>query len=300
MNNELNQTQSAEQTKRFPWSPVLAAGLLAVGVLTFYQNGQTESLRHQVAASQQDNAALRATLSKSDVELQAALEAVRVELANSRQTTSTELVKAQASAKRHADVLAGRIEKAQRAQSAQLSAELTKVKESTSEAASKLDGITSEVGSVKTEVGSVKTEVASANTRIDETRNDLQRARGDLGLMSGLIATNSKEIQVLRDLGDRNIFEFNLAKAAGLQKVGDIQVMVKKVDAKRNRYTVTVLADDKLVEKRDKSVNEPVQFYTAKARQPYELVVNTVAKDRLTGYLATPKVTLARGTVSAQ
>ena len=87
---------------------------------------------------------------------------------------------------------------------------------------------------------------------------------------------------------------------SGMRKVGDIQVMLRKADAKRNRYTVDVRADDKLVEKRDKSINEPVQFYTASAHQPFELVVNEVKKDKVTGYLATPKVTVSRNAGSAQ
>jgi len=37
-----------------------------------------------------------------------------------------------------------------------------------------------------------------------------------------------------------------------------------------------------------------VQFYVAKARQPYELVVNEVKKDVIKGYLATPKDQIAR------
>jgi hypothetical protein len=121
-----------------------------------------------------------------------------------------------------------------------------------------------------------------------------------MGLMSGLIATNSKEIQYLRDVGDRNIYEFTIAKTAGMQKVGDIQVLLKKTDSKRNRYTVDVRADDRLVEKQNKTVNEPVQFYTSRARQPYELVVNQVQRDKVIGYLATPKVTISRNANPAQ
>ena len=100
---------------------------------------------------------------------------------------------------------------------------------------------------------------------------------------------------MLRELGDRNIYEFTLAKKAGQQKVGDIQVKLKKADPKHNRYTVEVLADDKLVEKKDKGANEPVQFYVlSKARQPYEMVVNDVSKDTIKGYLSTPKITVSR------
>jgi hypothetical protein len=275
-----------------PWTVVLAAAFLAIGVLAFvYQNAQTDGLRRQVMAFQQDNAALRASLSQSDAELQSALEAVRADLASTRQDTSSAVAKAQAAVRKHADLLAGRISQQQKEQGEQLSAELDQVKVSTSETATKLDG---KLDGISTEVGTVKSDVASAKSNIEATEGELQRTKGDLGVMSGLIATNSKEIQFLRDLGDRNIYQFTIDRVSGMQKVGDIQVMLRKADAKRNRYTVDVRADDKLVEKRDKSVNEPVQFYTARAHQPYEFVVNEVRKDKVIGYLATPKVTLSR------
>ena len=65
-------------------------------------------------------------------------------------------------------------------------------------------------------------------------------------------------------------------------------------DAKRSRYTLEVLADDKRVEKKDKTINEPVQVYVAGNRQPYEIVINQVKKDQIVGYLATPKETVSR------
>ena len=117
---------------------------------------------------------------------------------------------------------------------------------------------------------------------------------GDLGVQSGYIATNGKELSALKRLGERNYFEFNLAKAKTPQKVGDITLLLKKTDQKKNKYTVEISADDKKTEKKDKNVNEPVQFYVAKARQPYELVVNEVGKDLIKGYLATPKDQIAR------
>ena len=292
MNDESNPTNERDRARMSPWTAVLAAAFLATGVLAFvYQTAQTDGLRRQVMAFQQDNAALRASLSQSDAELQSALEAVRADLASARQDTSSAVAKAQASVRKHTDLLAGRIQQQQMEQGAQLAAQLNQVKESTNETATKLDG---KLDGISTEVGTVKSDVASAKSNIEATEGELQRTKGDLGVMSGLIATNSKEIQFLRDLGDRNIYQFTIDRVSGMQKVGDIQVMLRKADAKRNRYTVDVRADDKLVEKRDKSVNEPVQFYTARAHQPYEFVVNEVRKDKVIGYLATPKGTLSR------
>ena len=125
-------------------------------------------------------------------------------------------------------------------------------------------------------------------------QTELKSVRGDLGLQSGLIATNAKELSALRATGDRNYFDFNLVKSKQMQKVGDITMRVTKVDTKKNKYTVELIADDKKVEKKDKNINEPLQFYVARARTPYEIVVNELHKNQIVGYLATPKVQVAR------
>ncbi len=105
-----------------------------------------------------------------------------------------------------------------------------------------------------------------------------------------LIATNGKELQALRTLGERNYIEFSIHKSKQAQRVGDVTVLLKNADPKKNRYTIELTADDKTVEKKDRVVNEPLQFMTSKAKQPYELVVNDVKKDNIAGYLSVPKV----------
>jgi chromosome segregation ATPase len=285
---ETNNSQPADHSRHLHiWVAVLTALVLAAGGYAIYLGNQTQALRSQFIAARQDNAALRAKLSDSAAQLQSALDAMRGALAKAQQDANDGVEKAQTAAIRHADLAASQLAKKSAAEAQRLSDELNKVKDSASEASNRLDGIT-------TDVGTVKTDVASAKTAIDDTRSDLQRARGDMGVMSGLIATNGKQIQALRDLGDRNIYEFTLEKNGKMQKVGDVQLALRKADAGHNRFTIDVLADDKRVEKKDRSVNEPVQFYTLKARQPYELVINQVGKNQVTGYLATPKVTLAR------
>jgi hypothetical protein len=143
-------------------------------------------------------------------------------------------------------------------------------------------------------VSGVKADVASTQEELRKTGSDLKTAMGDMGVMSGLIATNSKELGELRALGERNYFEFDIKKDSGPKKVGDVSLALRKADPKRNRFTVNLVADDKTVEKRDRTINEPVQFYKSGSRQPYEIVINQVKKDEVIGYLATPKVNLAR------
>ncbi len=150
------------------------------------------------------------------------------------------------------------------------------------------------VGEVATEVGTVKSEVERTRTELESTIADLKSVRGDLGVQSGLIATNGKELAALRELGEKNYHEFAITKKNGMVKVGTIAMQLKKADTKRNKFNLQLVADDKRVEKKDKTINEPVQFYVSGARQPYEIVVNEVTKDKIVGYLAMPKVMAAR------
>ena len=140
----------------------------------------------------------------------------------------------------------------------------------------------------------MKGDVATTKSELEKTVADLKRTSGDVNGQGVLIATNSKELSALRQLGERNYVEFNIKKAKQPQKVGDVMVLLKKADPKKNRYTIELTADDKTVEKKDRGVNEPLQFLVAKARQPYEIVVNDIKKDQIVGYLSIPKVQNAR------
>jgi hypothetical protein len=136
----------------------------------------------------------------------------------------------------------------------------------------------------------VKTHLTATDAELQKTIADLKTARGDLGVQSGLIATNGTELAALKLKGERNYVDIKLSKKDKNKRFADITLTLKNVDAKKNKYTVDVMADDKLTEKKDKGLNEPVQFYTAKGgRTPYEIVINQVGKDQIVGYLSTPK-----------
>ena len=154
---------------------------------------------------------------------------------------------------------------------------------------------TQKFAEVSTDVGTVKQQVSTTQSDLQKTIAQLSKVQGDLGVTSGYVATNGKELEALKRLGERNYFEFTLSKGKEAKHVGDIQLVLRKADPKKNKFTVTVMADDKNIEKKDKTINEPVQFYVSKApHQPYEIVVNHVSKDQISGYLATPKDSLSR------
>lgn len=232
-------------------------------------------------------AKVRETHSLSSASSRQRLDELRTELETARSQATTVVGQARKDVLKHADELAARLQEEQRRQQAQVTTELTAVKEAAGTANTKISDVSNDVGNVRTEVAATKSE-------LEKTISDLKSVRGDLGLQSGLIATNGKELSALKALGDRNYVEFKLQKTKAPQKVGNILVLLKKTDLKKNQYTVELTADDKRVEKKDKSINEPLQFYLAGTRLPCELVVNEVRKDVVIGYLSTPKVTTSR------
>ncbi len=149
--------------------------------------------------------------------------------------------------------------------------------------------VNGEVAGVRTDVGGVKTDVASTRADLESTKQRLQSAVGDLGVQSGLIAHTRDDLETLKHRGDRNYYEFTLLKGAKPQPIATVSLQLKKVDAKRGKYTMNVSADDKTIEKRDRTVAEPIQFYSGRDHLLFELVVWSVDKKKATGYLSTPK-----------
>ena len=149
--------------------------------------------------------------------------------------------------------------------------------------------VSGEVGSVKTDVGGVKTDVAATKASLEATIAQLQHTIGDLGVQSGLIANTRGDLEALKHKGDRQYYEFTLLKGSKPQAFSTVALQLKKTDPKRGKYTLDVTADDKTIEKKDRNQSEPVQFYTGRDHMLYELVVWTVDKNKITGYLSTPK-----------
>ena len=152
-----------------------------------------------------------------------------------------------------------------------------------------VSAVSSAVTDVKTDVGGVKTDVAKTQSDLATAVSQLTSMRGDVDGHSSLIARNHDELEILKHKGDRNFYEFTLNKGEK-KPVSTVSLELKKSDQKKSRFTLEVYADDIKVEKKDKNLNEPLQFYTGKDRMLYEIVVNNIgAKNQITGYISTPK-----------
>jgi hypothetical protein len=196
------------------------------------------------------------------------LEALRQELeAASKRTGSTgkEL--------RRARSLVEQLQAEQRQQAERLRAEL----------AQKADQ--QQVGVLSQDVSATRTDLESTKKVLEATRADLGMARSELGT---LIARNHDEIETLRKMGERDYFEFVLDRGQP-QRVAGVGLVLKKTNVRRHRFNVVLLADDMEIEKRDRTVNEPIFFYLRGTKRFYELVVNKVESNKVTGYVSTPR-----------
>jgi acetolactate synthase small subunit len=269
---------------------LVSGAVIALVAANIYLYVQIDHVRTDVAKVREDLMTqlsnLRDVSSVTASSQKAHLDTLKQELAAAQERAASQArsfsSQAKAEATARAEQLARQIQDEEAKTQQRVSTEISEVKNTAAAANTK-------IADVSTDVTGVKSKLTQTDADLQKTIADLKSARGDLGVQSGLIATNAGELAALKRLGERNYIEFKLGKSKERQRVGDVTLLLKRTDPKKNKYTVEVMADDKLTEKKDKNVNEPVQFYTSKARQPYELVVNQVVKDQIVGYLATPK-----------
>lgn len=243
--------------------------LLGIGGLiwSFTLNGRLGRQEAAMAEANQRNASLDAELRETNARLKVATE----ELSNSLGVTQKQMDARAQELIRREQTDSARLENAQRKTAQQLS------------------DVSNDVSTVKTDVGGVKTDVAKTQSDLATAVATLTSMKGDLSDHSSLIARNHDELEILKHKGDRTYYEFTLQK--GQRKpVSTVSLELKKSDSKKSRFTLVIYADDKSYEKKDRNLNEPLQFYTGKDPMLYEIVVNSVsAKNQVTGYLAAPK-----------
>jgi hypothetical protein len=278
-------TEYVEQQPKAPGWVVVAIGVLAIVSIagvglawnesTKLDDSQT-AMGGQIKTAQQDSATKIASLEQKQQQSDAATSALQSDLG----VVTKRLRLTQGELKTARDEAAQIRDDAQK-QIAQVDDSVTGVKTELSTKAS-ADDLNTTNGTVT----AVKTDLAG-------TKNDLQMARSELGT---LIAKNHDEIDTLRRMGEREYVEFTIPARNKPQKVGAFTVELKGVNLKKNQFDVALTVDDVRTEKGMRTVNEPIVFYPQGSHQADEFVVNSVGKDKITGYVSMPKNT---GTTSA-
>jgi hypothetical protein len=262
MSDEGEHIQMEPQSNAGKWILVIVAVLVVAGLAfaNYMTYKRTGALSADLATSQ-------AQVKELQNRMQTA-EAQEETLARQAGMTKKELAQRTAELQAAQRAAESRIEKEQKAQ---------------------ISAVSGDIAGVKTDVGGVKTDVAATKADLEATKAKLQTAVGDLTGQSELIATTRSDLELLKHKGDRNYYEFTLLKGAKPQPVSTVSLQLKKADAKHGKFTMNVTADDKTIEKKDRNVAEPIQFYSGRDHLLFELVVWTVDKNKVTGYLSTPK-----------
>ncbi len=266
----MSELENAPRTYSGALLAVIGAALVAAlgGLIWAYTlSNRVAHQETELAAANQQNVKLAADLRETNARLTVATD----ELGKSLGLTQKQLdERAEALiSKEQAD--AKRLETAQRQTAQQVTA------------------VASDVSTVKTDVGGVKTDLTQTKTDLQGAISQLTSMKGDLSDHASLIARNAQELDVLKHRGDRNYYEFTLQKGEK-KPVGTVSLELKKTDQRKSRFTLVVFADDRSYEKKDRNVDEPMQFYSGKDPALYEIVVNGMPnKNSVSGYLSTPK-----------
>lgn len=261
-----------------PWVLVFVVlGLLVLGeVYTFTKLGaigsvqtQQASLQKQVQDSRDQLASKLSSLEDANAQQ---LDALRSEL-----DSTAKRMGSGGSALARAKKLVTQLQQQTQAQSDQLKQELSQ------QIAKKAD--TEQMNAVSQDVAATKTDLGSTKQSLDTLKNDLGMARSEMGT---LIARNHEDIETLRKLGERNYYEFTAAKNQE-QKVGGVGLMLKKTNVKKHQFNLNLLINDMQVAKNGRTIDEPIFFSAGGSKSFYELVVNKVSQDQVSGYISTPK-----------
>ena len=174
----------------------------------------------------------------------------------------------------------------------QLATARSQVKQSRADYAKKLNEVQTSLAAKASadDVKALGTDVNGVKTDLDATKGNIEQLRGEHG---ELIARNHEELEQLKRMGERDYFEFTLNGKGQKERVGQAQIEMRSASAKKHQFTVALYVDDMRLEKKNKSINEPIYFYVGGSRQPMELVVNQVSDKKISGYLSAPKAIAA-------
>jgi hypothetical protein len=264
---------------------------IAANLFLLYEfNGMKDESAHSREVLQGEIDTLKETNTAMTVTQRKHLDELKDDLDTRSRQLAAQANQAKKEAVSYADEKSKQLESEQQKANQQIG----QVSSAVSEVSRKADTANAKIENVNSDVSGVKSDLNATKNSLDQTKTDLnaniaalKKVQGDLVSTNSFVATNGSELAELKKLGERNYVEFTLKKQKDMSKVGSISLKLEKADPKKNKFTLNVMADDKLTEKKDRNINEPLQFYVSKAL--YEIVVNSVGKDTISGYMSSPK-----------
>jgi hypothetical protein len=155
---------------------------------------------------------------------------------------------------------------------------------------------------VQSQLDEQKQMLTDQQNAITQTRTDLEgNIASSHDELNGSIARTHDELVALEQRGERNYDEFDLAKGKNnrFSRTGPISLELKKADPKHKHYDLALLIDDNQIQKKNVDLYEPIWLRNSTDAQPLEIVVNKIDKDRIHGYVSSPKYGQVRPASSA-
>jgi hypothetical protein len=128
--------------------------------------------------------------------------------------------------------------------------------------------------------------IADARSQLERTHDDLSATSTQL---TGSIARTHDELLLLQKKGERNYYEFDIAKSKQFEHEGPLGVRLSKANAKHQYADLDLIVEDRTVSQKQVNLYQPVMFYTSDSKQPVELVINNISKDHIHGYASSAK-----------
>ena len=128
---------------------------------------------------------------------------------------------------------------------------------------------------------------------IEATQSDLATTQSDLSNtrteLTGSIAHTHDELVLLEKKGERNYFEFDIYKSKQFQHDGPFGVRLKKANEKHQYADLELMVDDRNLSQKHVNLYQPVMFSTPDSPQPVQIVINSISKDHIHGYVSAPR-----------
>lgn len=280
---DTQETYTEEKSSGKGWK---IAGVIAIAALVGFNIHLLNKVGAIESTSESQRTALTTEVSDLEATLSAQSGAYQREISalqeSVQQTKEEAAARARTEARRGADQLAKTFAEKERQQQDMFLSEIGNVRGET-------DTNRKGIEDVSTRVVGVQTDLDQTRENLNETAEKLASTQGNVDEISGRVGTHDAAIERLRMQGQRDVTRFELSESKDRTKVESVQMRVKDIDYRKNRYTLEVMADDRVVTHKDRLLNQPVEFYVTGVTQPYEVVVTDIAKNQISGYLATPK-----------
>jgi hypothetical protein len=139
-------------------------------------------------------------------------------------------------------------------------------------------------------------QVAAVRKEVDKAKKDMEATVSDLNKR---LERNQQEVELLRTAGQHSDYDFALNGRGAKTTLAGVTIVLLDSNLKKNQFSMTLLFGATRLVQKNRSLDEPIFFYRPNDTSPMELVVNKLAKHRVSGRLIVPKSSIATASTAS-